>query len=433
MKQLRCAVAIIGGGAAGIAAAISAARAGKDVCLIERSERLGGSGTNAIVGTICGLSRCGASAQTPAKFDNPGFAKEFAAQVATRSSSHLMMNARGLTYLPYLPNEFEAVSQEILLVHKNITQLLRTTLQGVTRNSLRDTFTLCVKDANSLTQEITTDAIVDCSGNATALTMLGLATTEPKPIQAAALVFQLGGLPSLDENTLAFAIRKTLREGALRGELPETLTYVSIVPGSLQSGCAYFNYGLAGPNALGDPLADNLAIAAIERSTHHHIATVTQFLQERSEIFSNVQCIAVAPSLGIRSGRRGIGSLTLSEQSVRLSERFIDGIALGFWPAEIWNTPVRPEVIFPEAGCAYEIPLGALCSQECPGVYFAGRCLSASDYAIASARVIGTCFSTGYAAGRIAVGFLRGETPQAIVAEIRAYQVEPFYRSTAYN
>ena len=82
---------------------------------------------------------------------------------------------------------------------------------------------------------------------------------------------------------------------------------------------------------------------------------------------------------------------------------------------------------FPERGCSYEIPVGSLCAQSTPGLYFAGRTISATDYAIASARVIGTCLSTGYAAGRLAAGESRGERRDTIVSSIRTEQVDPFY------
>jgi len=50
-------VVVLGGGAAGIAAAVAAARKGLSVVLIERNSFLGGKATAAEVGTVCGLYR----------------------------------------------------------------------------------------------------------------------------------------------------------------------------------------------------------------------------------------------------------------------------------------------------------------------------------------------------------------------------------------
>jgi hypothetical protein len=151
-------------------------------------------------------------------------------------------------------------------------------------------------------------------------------------------------------------------------------------------------------------------------------------LRNRVGKFQHVSLTHTAPRLGVRGGSRGVGVEELSDGAVKLSERHIKGIALGFWPSEFWESPSRPIVAFPDRGDSYEISLGTLCSQSAPGVYFAGRAISASDYAIASARVIGTCLSTGYAAGRAAAGALRGESEASIIANIRREQVEPFYQ-----
>ena len=48
-------VLIIGGGAAGVAAAVAASRSGLNVSLLERNAYLGGKATAAEVGTVCGL------------------------------------------------------------------------------------------------------------------------------------------------------------------------------------------------------------------------------------------------------------------------------------------------------------------------------------------------------------------------------------------
>ena len=55
IRMTSCDVLVVGGGAAGVAAALGAARAGADTRLIERYGFLGGMATAAMVGTVCGL------------------------------------------------------------------------------------------------------------------------------------------------------------------------------------------------------------------------------------------------------------------------------------------------------------------------------------------------------------------------------------------
>ena len=67
----------------------------------------------------------------------------------------------------------------------------------------------------------------------------------------------------------------------------------------------------------------------------------------------------------------------------------------------------------------YEIPAGALQSKDFENLFFAGRGIAAENKAIASARVIGTCLGTGFAAGWLAAGQSRGVDRQTSVLELR--------------
>ena len=57
-------VVIVGGGTAGVAAAVGASRAGAKTLLIERNPYLGGEATHSGVGAFCGFFSCG---QDPVK------------------------------------------------------------------------------------------------------------------------------------------------------------------------------------------------------------------------------------------------------------------------------------------------------------------------------------------------------------------------------
>lgn len=413
------AVAVVGAGPAGIGAAVAAARAGVDVVLIERSDMLGGLGSRAEVGTLCGVARCGrALADVPA-FDNPGFAGDFTRSVAARCGTTLVRNDLGLTFLPYRPELFEQTARAFVQAAGTVRCIHGEPIVGVLYDEVARRFTV-----QTPTRSFVSAAVVDCSGDAAVSTLLGIPTEEPQQRQAAALVFQLSGLPVLSEAELGFLVRKTLREAALAGRIPERMTYVSMVPGSLRACTGYFKYGVVAPERAED-------LMVVESQARRDLTMLVASLRTGPAVLHTVQCASVAPTLGVRSGRRGVGAARLSDDAVRFSKAASDGVALGFWPMEVWHSPQRPEVLFPEEGSWYEIPLGALCSQVVPGVYFAGRCLSASDYAIASARVMGTCLSTGFAAGWAAAGGVCNTPRERIVSALRSAQVEPFVASVS--
>jgi hypothetical protein len=413
-------VAVVGAGPAGLAATVAAARSGVRTCLIERSHRIGGSATDARVGTVCGLSLCGTSLSKPPSFDNPGFALEFCVRLAELSGTSLTRNEAGLAYLPYSPQAFETAALEQLAALGDRTMLCCSEQLASARFSQStQVFELELKHSS-----ITAHAVVDCSGDAVVSRLLGFSVLEPNPPQAGALVFELHGLTELDEALLGFIVRKTLREGVLANDISERLSYVSLVPGSLRSGSAAFKLGTQ-PTEPDLPARSH---SAIERQARTDILTLVAYLASRGGPLKSARIGIIADALGIRAGGRGKGETILSEQDITQSKRSPSGIALGFWPLERWDTASRPLLTFPQQGRSYEIPLGALCSHEQAGLYFAGRSISATDEAIASARVMGTCLSTGYATGRIAAGHLCGEERATIISKLRAEQVEPFYK-----
>ncbi|HSY43421.1 MAG TPA: FAD-dependent oxidoreductase [Candidatus Acidoferrum sp.] len=126
-KQLNCDVLVIGGGAAGIAAATAAGRAGARTILLERYGFLGGLASAAWVGTICGLylrDTNGANAMPVAS----GFAQEFASRLQAASNAKPLRVDPGLWVLPYHPPDFACVADAVVGESKNITVILHATV-----------------------------------------------------------------------------------------------------------------------------------------------------------------------------------------------------------------------------------------------------------------------------------------------------------------
>src|SRR5580658_6303311 len=122
-----CDVLVVGGGAAGIAAATAAGRTGARTLLLERYGFLGGLASAAWVGTICGLylrDTTGANA-TPV---SGGFPQEFASRLQTASSIPPLRVDPGLWVLPYHPPDFARVADAIIGETKNVTTILHTTV-----------------------------------------------------------------------------------------------------------------------------------------------------------------------------------------------------------------------------------------------------------------------------------------------------------------
>src|SRR5262249_53878683 len=104
-------------------------------------------------------------------------------------------------------------------------------------------------------------------------------------------------------------------------------------------------------------------------------------------------------SLGIRDGGRVQGEYCLTLEDVRQGRRFTDPACRCCWPIELWDPDRGVELEYLPDGSYYEIPLRALRVRGWRNVWVAGKCLSADRYAQASARVVGSCWSMGEAAG----------------------------------
>src|ERR1022692_3479092 len=116
---LTCDVLVVGGGAAGVAAATAAGRACARVVLLERYGFLGGLATTAQVGTICGLylrDTTGAEAVPVAG----GFATELAARLQQTAGTKPLCVDRGLWVLPYFPPDFARVADAVVSETKNV-------------------------------------------------------------------------------------------------------------------------------------------------------------------------------------------------------------------------------------------------------------------------------------------------------------------------
>src|SRR5690606_28988398 len=122
-------VLIVGGGAAGVAAAVGASRAGMKTTIIERYGFFGGMATSALVGTICGLYLRNQSSNC--RWATQGFAREFGERMQAIDGSRPLGWRQGLWFLPYRPFTFRRVCDEFLNSVK-IVVLPHTVLHEVT-------------------------------------------------------------------------------------------------------------------------------------------------------------------------------------------------------------------------------------------------------------------------------------------------------------
>lgn len=106
---------------------------------------------------------------------------------------------------------------------------------------------------------------------------------------------------------------------------------------------------------------------------------------------------------GKRESRRYVGAYTMTEHDVRAGGDFADEVAYGGWSMDDhhpagFRTTEKPTIYHP-APSPYGIPFGSLYSLEIPNLLFAGRNISVTHAAMSSCRVMATCALLGQAIG----------------------------------
>jgi len=411
---ISCDVLVIGGGAAGVAAATAAGRAGARVVLLERYGFLGGLATTAQVGTICGLylrDTTGAEA-TPV---GSGFAQEFASRLQRAADAKpVRVMDTGLWVLPYPPPAFARVADAMVSESGNVTLVLHATVAEAQAEGSR------LSEIHALAWNepllFRPNTVVDCTGEATAAALAGANAENGGADQAPALVFVLENVdPGLAQRGL-LEVRRELHRAVESGILPALCERLSLVPGTGAHGRLSLKLSLlpASPDrALWQQVTD------WEREARTLLEPLRQFLVKNIAACRNARLDSVAPQLGVRSGRRILGRARLLDEDVLATRKFPSGIARGCWPMERWTNSPRPEMTYFKEGDYYEIPLACLLPVELDNVWVAGRCLSATTGAMTSARVIGTALATGWAAGTAAAFQTAGRSLNDTVTAIR--------------
>jgi hypothetical protein len=384
-------VAVAGGGTAGIAAAISAARTGASTLLVETSGLLGGNAALALVHTFCGLylpPRDGTLG-----FANPGFASRLATWLQQNGGA-LPAEIHGpYGVLPILPERLPELLLKAAAAQPNLTLLLETQLAAV-----RDTapFQLEFQNRGGI-RSATASLLIDTTGDAQAAALLGadFLLSPPGELQHPTFIFRVSGANSGDLQgykrlQLSAAVARSCKSGKLAGGCDSVLVRAAEQPGH-----ALVSLNLPKPGTY-DPL-DPLCLSELETQAHAQAEALIVFFRETLPGWEQCALAAWPQRVGIRETRRVRGSYVMTEEDILSGARFEDGVAVSTWPIELWNKHTGADFQHP-AGPA-QIPLRALASATHPRLGMAGRCVSATHAALGALRVMGTGLATGEAAG----------------------------------
>jgi hypothetical protein len=148
--------------------------------------------------------------------------------------------------------------------------------------------------------------------------------------------------------------------------------------------------------------ADANDLTAAEIEGRRQVTAIADWMKTNLNGFQNSYISTIPTQIGVRETRRIVGDYIINQDDVVHGAKFDDAIARSAYPVDI-HAPTGAGLITSEAPADwYEIPFRSLLPQALDNVIVAGRCISATHEGHASTRLTPTCFAMGQAAGAAA-------------------------------
>lgn len=419
-ERIDCDLVVVGGGASGVAAAVTAARGGLSVVLVERYGFCGGGAVAGHSGTVCGLYEA-----TDARRNAPrqvvwGFADEFVRAMEARGGLGEPVRYGKTFTRVHDPLVWREVADD-LLHEAGVTVIYHAAATGalVDGGEAFEGVALWTKQGPV---EVHARVTVDASGDADLVAMAGLpdAIGDDGRVQNPTMIFRLQGVdveafraahgedtimpPEVSEAIVA------AREGGAY-DLPRAKIWLfpTTRPGELLCNCTR----VVGEDGRELNTLRWRDFAEAERQGRRQAREYARFFRDRLAGCERAFVNDTGVQVGVRQTRQARGRATLMNDDVVRGARFADGIARSPWPIEL-HAGERPRVEWLLED-VYEVPWGCFVPERGENLLVAGRCLSAEHEAVASARVTAQCFGYGHAVGHAArIAVREGMAPGAV-------------------
>lgn len=410
----RADVVVCGGGPAGVAAALSAARRKARTVLIEQNGCLGGIWTSGLLAWLLDAD------------NKKGVMAELAKRL--RSAGGRSLTAGGKPTNAYdveaMKVVLEALCEEASVAVRYHTRVAAAVVSG-------GRVTHAVTESKSGREAVAGSVFVDATGDGDFGAQAGCGFDFGQPgsglAQPMSLIALVSGVDAaaikafyndLDSPQSWAAPKDALRAAMETGGHSPSYAKPSLfrVRDDLFILMANHEYGFKGTDARD-----------VTRATLHarkELNALVDGLRGTGGVWKNLRLVATAEQIGVREGRRLHGLYTVTADDLREGRRFDDAVCRATFGVDVHALdPKRTKAIeaHPWKAKPYDIPLRALIAKDVRGLLFAGRCISGDFIAHASYRVTGNAVVLGEAAGKVAAAAaLSGRAPDAVGMEALA-------------
>ncbi|OZM77138.1 FAD-dependent oxidoreductase [Pseudonocardia sp. MH-G8] len=407
-------VLVVGGGPAGIAAAVSAARAGARTVLVERYGSLGGNLTAGLVGPcMTSFSLDGRTQLIRGVFD------EFVRRMEDMGQAlHPSRTSAADAYAGFIEYGHDKVTPFEPEAAKTVA--LRMCLEAGVELALHTFVCDSLVEDGQVRGVVTADkdglrarratVVVDCSADGDVAYRAGAATVSGRDsdglVQPMTLFFRVSGI---DDEAV---------ERYVRAHTDDFRPFASIVAAAREAGrfpaprMGVGMYKTLRPGVwrinttriLGKDGTSTADLTAAEIEGREQALRLLDFFRAELPGFEKCELLDTAATVGVRETRRVTGEYVLTLEDLQTGRHFDDVIAMCAYPVDIHDPAGSGGGSDEKWGTAnaYEIPYRSLVPRDIDQLLVAGRCASASHEAMAAIRVMPPAFAMGEAAGAAA-------------------------------
>jgi hypothetical protein len=398
-------VLVIGGGPAGLSAALAAAREGADTMLIERYGCFGGNITQAMVGSIAWYRH-------EKTVEAGGIGVEFESRAKQMGASQKDPDSEGRSEL--LDADMFKYVADKLVQEAGIIPILHcfsvnTIMEGSTIKGV-------ITESKSGRQAILAKRVIDATGDADIAYHAGAPyRKDPKgELMAVTLSFGCSGVdvarflqyvkgnPSKlgdwagkttgkEDDLFSSFIVEPFIEARKAGEIPNDVVLLGFWGGLTEAGEAK-NINVA--HMIGIDSTDVRDLTRAEMEGRRSAMYAVDALKRHAPGFEKATLRTFCSSVGIRESRKIIGEYNITEHDVRNEARFDDSI--GIFPEFLDAYGV---LIMPTTGRYFQVPYGIILPQKVENLLVAGRCVAGDKVSHAATRQMMCCTVTGQGAG----------------------------------
>jgi hypothetical protein len=395
---------VLGGGPAGIAAAIASARGGAKTLLIEQTGCLGGMSTSGMVPVFAPVGHT----------DRPairGILQEILERL--RSIDGVGRNVDTLGWIPLDLEKLKLVYDQ-MVIEAGAEVLFFTMLADIRRRGRRITHAIVQNKGGR--QAITGKYFIDATGDADAAARAGVAFEKGDSdgsMQPASACYVATGIDLPVYRAFLSSIKDRVAwwlERQKAGDIPtiKDTEYRGLAPFEVTPSTVGINFAHLFKVDGTNPQHLSRAIMNGRRMAHAFM----QYARKNIPGMQNARIVATASLPGIRETRRIKGRSRLTIDDFKQARHHPDDVACYDYPVDVHNSSLDKskvqkfhhdmEHLVMANGQTYGIPFSCLLPRELDNLAVAGRSLSADRAMHGSVRVMPACFAMGQAAGQAA-------------------------------